>query len=122
MIGFPIIALLFLIGGYLRGGGWNLSVPLILGGVGAGAGAVFYAIPAIARPFYVVWYFVACCIGFVVGNMLVAAVFYIVVTGLGLVMRVFGRRALRKSADRGASTYWLDAAPKPAPARYFRQF
>ena len=122
MIGFPIIALLFLLGGYLRSGGWNLDAALVLGGVGAGAGALFWAVPAIARPFYLVWYFVACCIGLVVGNVLVAVVFYVVVTGLGTVQRAFGRKALRKVADRSAPTYWVDAGPRPAPARYFRQF
>lgn len=55
MTGFPIIALLYLVGGYLRSGGWNLDAALVLGGVGAGAGALFWAVPAIARPFYLVW-------------------------------------------------------------------
>jgi hypothetical protein len=122
MVGFPILAILFLLGGYLRGSGWNLDVALIVGGAGAGAGVLFYVLPAIARPFYLLWYFVACCIGFVVGNVLMAVVFYIFVTGLGLLMRALGRRALRTNIERGVATYWLDAAPRPAPARYFRQF
>ncbi len=122
MVGFPIIAMLLLIGGYLRGHGWNLPVTLAVGGGGAAAGALFWLLPGIARPFYVAWYFIACSIGIVVANVLMATVFYVFVAGLGLVMRVVGRKGLTKTVDRTASTYWIDAGPRPGRARYFRQY
>jgi hypothetical protein len=33
-------------------------------------GVVLYLMPQIARPFYVAWYFLACCIGIVTSNAL----------------------------------------------------
>jgi hypothetical protein len=122
MVGFPIVGMLLLLVGYLRGHGWNLPLALGVGGAGAVAGAVFWLLPGIARPFYVSWYFIACCIGIVVGNVLMGTIFYVFVAGLGLVMRLVGRQGLRKTGDRAAATYWLDAGPRPARARYFRQF
>ena len=108
--------------GLLRGKGWNLPLAGILGGGGLAVGLLLLAVPQIARPIYVVWYFVACCIGLVVGNLALAIVFFVLVAGLGLVMRALGRQSVRKSFDRQAPTYWQDAEPVDDPKRYYRQF
>jgi hypothetical protein len=118
----PCVALVFLLAGWLAGKGWNGAFALKLGGIGAAAGVVFYAVPAIARPFYVVWYALACCVGLVVGNVVLALVFYVLVTGIGLLKRLGGRQSIRKVPDRQAATYWIDAPPAPEPNRYYRQF
>jgi hypothetical protein len=122
IIGFPCIAVVFLLVGALRGKGWNLPLAAILGGGGLAAGLLLLAVPQIARPVYVVWYFVACCIGLVVGNLALAIVFFVLVTGVGLVMRVLGRQPVRKGFDKRAATYWHDAEQVDDPKRYYRQF
>ena len=122
VIGFPCVALVFLLAGWLAGKGWNVPFALKLGAIGAAAGALFYAVPAIARPFYVAWYALACCVGLVVGNVVLALVFYVLVTGIGLLKRLGGRQPIRKVPDRQAATYWIDAPPAPEPNRYYRQF
>ena len=122
VIGFPCIAVAFLLAGFLGGKGWNVSFALKLGGSGAVAGVLFYAVPAIAKPFYIVWYALACCIGLVVGNVLLGLIFYVLVTGIGLVKRLGGRQAIRKTPDHQATTYWVDAPPTPEAKRYYRQF
>lgn len=122
VIGFPCVALVFLLAGWLAGKGWNVSFALKLGGIGAAAGVLFYAVPVIAKPVYVVWYALACCIGLVVGNVLLGLIFYVLVTGIGLVKRLVGRQPIRKTPDRQAKTYWIDAPPAPEAKRYYRQF
>jgi hypothetical protein len=122
IIGFPCLAVLFLVAGHLRGQGWWVEGPLTFGLTGAAAGLVFLAVPAIVRPFYVVWYALACSIGIVVGNVLFALVFYLFFGGVGLLMRALGRKSMRTRPDRTAPTYWVDAGPAPEPGRYFRQF
>lgn len=122
VIGFPSLAVVFLLAGYFAGKGWNISFALQLGGFGAGAGALFYAVPAIARPFYVAWYALACCIGLVVGNVVLALIFYVLVTGIGLLKRLGGRQPIRKTPDHQAKTYWIAAPPAPEPKRYYSQF
>lgn len=122
VIGFPCIAVAFLLAGFLAGKGWNLSFALKLGGFGAVAGVLFYAAPGIAKPSYIVWYALACCIGLVVGNVVLALIFYVLVTGIGLVKRLFGSQPIRKTPDPQAKTYWLAAAPPSNPKRYFSQF
>ena len=122
VIGFPCLAVVLLLVGYFTGKGWNVGLALKLGGLGAGLGVLFYALPVIARPFYVIWYALACCIGLIVGNVVLAVIFYVLVTGIGLVKRCFGSQAIRKAPDLLAKTYWLDASVVSNPKRYFSQF
>ena len=122
IIGFPAVALVFLLVGKLTHGVWNTAAALKLAGFGAGAGVLFYALPAIAWPFYVVWYALACCVGLVMGNVLIALLFYVMVTGIGLLKRAFGAQPIAKRPDPQAKTYWLDARPVQDVKSYYRQF
>ncbi len=122
IVGFPCVAVVLLVLGLLRGKGWNLPLAAVVGGGGLGLGLVLLALPQLARPVYVAWYFVACCIGMVVGNLALAIVFFVLVTGLGLLMRALGRRPVRKTFDKRAATYWQDAEQVDDPGRYYRQF
>ena len=122
VIGFPWIAVVLLLLGWLRGKGWNLPLAAEVGGGGLAVGLLLLALPQIARPIYVGWYFVACCIGTVVGNLALGIVFFVLVTGLGLLMRALGRRPVRKTFDKRAATYWQDPEQVDDPNRYYRQF
>ena len=121
MIGFPIIAAVLALVGRVSTGGWKPGL-VWLGVIGCAVGAVLWLLPQIAKPFYLVWYFAACCIGIVVSNLLLAAFYYAVITPVGLLMRALGRDPMKRRFDRAAKTYWRDAEKSVAPARYFRQF
>jgi hypothetical protein len=117
VIGFPCVALALLLLGQAK-----LPLALRLGGAGVAVGIVLWIVPQIARPFYVVWYFLACCMGLVMGNLLLAGFFYLILTPFALAKRCFARPAIRKSFDRQAPTYWKEAGPPAEPERYFKQF
>jgi hypothetical protein len=122
VVGFPCVATALLIAQRVHSGTWIFSPALPLAAAGVTLGAILGAFPQIARPFYLVWYGVACALGFVTGNALLAAVYFLLVTPTGWVRRALGRPAFAKTFDRRATTYWRDA-PKPAAAsRYYRQF
>jgi hypothetical protein len=122
IIGFPIVAVMLFGMAHLTGRGPDDAHALALGLGGAAAGLLFWAVPAIVRPFYVMWYAVAGVIGFVVGNTLLIVIYYVCVTGIGLLMRLTGRRPLRLNPDPSVKTYWLDAPPSAEPRRYYNQF
>jgi len=122
IFGFPCLAAVGLLVGVLRGKGWHCPLAAIVGGGGLAVGLLLLAVPQLARPVYVAWYFGACCIGVVVGNLALAIVFFGLVTGLGLVMRVLGRKPVSKGFDRQAVTYWHDAEQVDDAKRYYRQF
>jgi hypothetical protein len=122
VIGFPCIAVVLILAGWVKTGGWKIQPALIIGGTGLVIGLVLLALPGIAGPFYVVWYGIACAIGLVMGNILLAVVFYILITGVGLAMRIAGKGSISKTLDKQATTYWQDAKPVSDPQRYYRQF
>ena len=121
VIGFPALAIVFTLMGWLKTGAVPTWTPW-LAAIGAGAGVLFWVIPQIAKPFYLVWYFAACCIGIVVSNLLIAGFFYLVVTPVGLIMRLLGRDPMKRRFEREATSYWMDAEKGVDPKRYFRQF
>jgi hypothetical protein len=122
IIGFPCVAGLLILVTWLKTGHWKLEPALGIGGVGLAIGLVLLALPGIARPFYVIWYGFACAIGLVVGNILLAVVFYILITGVGLAMRAAGRCSMRKTIDKHVTTYWKNAKSAADPQSYYRQF
>jgi len=122
MIGFPFLGLVFLVAGKMTGRGGDLKTSLMIAGAGFGLGLLLLLLPSIAKPFYVVWYLISCCIGIVVGNLMLALVYYVLVTGLGLARRVLGRSEIRGCANPKASTYWEDAEQVRNPERYYNQF
>jgi hypothetical protein len=120
-LGFLGVGLLLWVVVRWKTGQWE-KWPLWLGGMGAALGTICWAAPEIARPIYVAWYAVGGVIGFVVSNLLLIAVFYLVITPIGLVMRVLGRDPLERKWDPGAASYWKDAEKPVDAKRYFRQF
>ena len=103
-------------------GHWHLQKLLWLGGGGLTAGLFLWTVPSVCKPFYWVWYSVACCIGIVISNLLLMGFYFVVMTPTGLVMRAFGRRPLLKGFEKQADTYWKDMEPVRDVSRYYRQF
>lgn len=120
--GFPLVAIGMLFAGRWHSGGWNFAVAATVGSVGIALGLILRLIPQIARPFYLLWYTVACSIGFVVGNLLLTGIYFLLFTPIGWVRRALGRRTLQKGFDRNATTYWREAPPPGPPESYYRQF
>ena len=121
MIGFPVIAAVLAGLGWLRTHtipSWAIS----LAAGGFAVGLLFRLVPIVARPFYLIWYFLGCCVGLVMTNLLLAAFFYIVITPFGAILRACGRNSLRRARDPSASTYWHETEKSIDPQRYFRQF
>ena len=104
---------------------WRFGRPgtaRILWGIGLATGLLFYAIPPIRRPLYLGWMYAAFPIGWTVSQVALALTYYLVVTPVGLVMRLCGRDPMRRRFDPGARTYWVEHRSAGDPGRYFRQF
>ncbi|MEI7822855.1 MAG: SxtJ family membrane protein [Verrucomicrobiota bacterium] len=119
-IGFPIIAVLLGASARLRTHAWPVWT-LWLGGIGLAAGLVCMLVPRAARLLYLVWMAIGCCIGLVVSNVVLAAIYFLIVTPTGLALRMLGRDPLRRRFERGRASYWDDAEKAGDAERYFRQ-
>lgn len=100
---------------------WVWSVPV---GFVAAAGAL--AIPALvhapwARCLHVGWHAVTRTIELLLTWLLLAIVFWLVVTPVGIVRRRKSG-AFRPRPVPGTKSYWHDVPPVNDPARYYRQY
>jgi hypothetical protein len=85
-------------------------------------GAFGLLAPRLLRPVFVGWLMLAFPIGWTISNLVLALMYYGMITPLGLVFRLLRRDALALRPPRDASSYWQ---PKPMPVdvrRYFRQY
>jgi hypothetical protein len=77
--------------------------------------------PRWIRPVFTAWMRLAYPIGWVVSHSLLALIYFLVITPIGLIMRLFGRDPMQRRFNRSAPTYWVPHNPGGALARYFRQ-
>ena len=113
----------WLIAGFLVGfrtGWWILVVPAWL--LMAAIGTIGLLRPQLVRPIFVGWMVAAWPIGWVVSHLMLAGVYYLLITPLGLVMRLCGRDKLQLRRETQSTTFWTPRTPAPPASRYFRQF
>ncbi len=83
---------------------------------------VYYGVPPIQRPFYSLWMTVVYPIGWVVSHLMMLIVFYLVITPVGLIMRLCGRDSMTRVFESSRTSYWIEHDPAGNIDRYFRQF
>ncbi|MBC8165227.1 MAG: hypothetical protein H7Y20_05050 [Bryobacteraceae bacterium] len=107
-IAFSIIALVPV----WRGGGirwWSVAIAVT-------AGVLAIVRPDYLAPFNRVWTQLGVLLGRVMTPIVTAILFFVVITPIGLAMRLFSRNPMRPEFDRNAPTYWIPREP-PGPAR-----
>ena len=105
---------------------WTRGVTLeLLGGIGGAALAVcalYYLVPALRRPIYMGWMYAAYPFGFVIAHVVMAAIYFLVITPIGLLTRLAGRRTISRSFDSSADSYWQRREPRRGFGAYFKQY
>jgi hypothetical protein len=119
----PLLALFVIIAGAIL---WRrLNLPALAYTLWCGAAVLivlYYLLPAIRVSVYRAWLLTLFPIGWLVSHLLLALIYYLVLTPIGLLMRLAGYDPLRRRRDPSASSYWIDRQPDVEPHRYFRQF
>jgi hypothetical protein len=89
----------------------------------AGLALISAAQPRLLHPANVVWMRFGMLLSKVMNPVVTGLVFYLVVTPIGLLMRVLGKAPLPLGYDRQASSYWIDRRPPgPKPESMSHQF
>jgi Saxitoxin biosynthesis operon protein SxtJ len=89
--------------------------------------AALLAVAAIAAPMLLaplnrLWFELGRLLGKIVSPLVLGSIFFLVITPVALITRVFGRDELLMKKRR-AATYWIDRAPPgPAPDSFRRPF
>ncbi len=79
-------------------------------------------VPAFMKLVFVGMSYAAFPIGFVVSHVVLAIVYYLVLTPIGILMRIFRYDPMRRQLEPDAPSYWIKRAPHPDPKQYFRQY
>src|SRR3954465_7604240 len=105
---------------WYRGG----SGPAIWLSVAAGVLSVAVTLvrPRWTRALFLAWMWAAWPIGWLVSHGMMAGIYFLVLTPIGLAIRAFGRDPLERRFDVRADTYWVTRRREIDPASYFRQF
>lgn len=99
-----------------RGAGWPLiSIGIVL--IVAAALA-----PSALKWVHGPWMIAALALGWVMTRLLLTIVFFLVVTPVGLLQRVFGKRAIEVDFRPDAASYWQTRTARPVPEDYEKQF
>lgn len=90
--------------------------------VGAVVPAVGAVAPGTLRIVYLAAAYAAFPVGWVLSLVLLAAVYYLVLTPTGVLARLCGYDPLHRRRDPDAKTYWVPRPNHGDVRRYFRQF
>jgi hypothetical protein len=107
---------------------WKRGLPpttlAIVMAIGASAFLLIGAtLPRALRPVYILWMALAIVLGFIMTRVILTLVFFLVVTPIGLVMRMIGKDPLTKGADPSADTYWIPRTyPTKNPSRLLKYY
>jgi Saxitoxin biosynthesis operon protein SxtJ len=103
--GITFWVVLSLFGGFLLYRG-NAAWPYLFA-----AGGIFLLLGLVAvpvlRPIYFGWMKFAQVLAWINTRLILGVFFYVVMTPVGLIMRLIGRDPLQRKLDRAASSYWI---------------
>lgn len=103
-----------------RPGGDYVAAAIVVGGLVGMIAGVWK--PRLLRGVYVAWMLAAFPIGWVMSHLLLAAVYYGMVTPMAIYFRWTGRDLLQLSERQQAESHWIARPETREPSSYFRQF
>ena len=125
LVAFPLVSGICYWQGGLFGFDFGAATRTVSGGLlslGLVAGLLAWLAPGAVRPLYVGLLCITAPIGFVLSYVILGVLFYLVVTPLGLVLRLVRYDPLTRELEREAETYWVEVEPRASTESYFRQF
>jgi hypothetical protein len=98
------------------------SAAAVVGGVLMTVAAMYWAVPPLRRSIYVGWLYVAFPIGWTVSHIVMAAIYYLVMTPVGIGVRSLRGDPLGRKFDASARTYWQPRKTDRDAVSYLREF
>ena len=82
-----------------------------------------YAFPSILKPIYQIWMILAFCLGWINTRLILGIIFYLVITPIGLISKVFRKDFLDLKWRENKVSYWRKKEPKMfTPESYEKTF
>lgn len=123
LLGLMLPALFFCFGGAVsRIGidGWRVT--WVAWGFGALLALLVWLAPTLGCRLYVGWMLAALPIGWTLTHVILGLIYYLVLTPIGLLMRLTGKDPMQRRLERSAGSYWIERGDPDGASRYFKQF
>lgn len=111
-----------LVAAYLQFKAGYPTAATVVGIAAVTIGGLGLAVPRAIRPVYVTWMFLAFPIGWTISHLLLGAIYYLVMTPVGLLLRAFGNDPMKRRFEPDAKSYWTEHETAEDVSRYFRQY
>jgi len=119
-IWFPLFALVVGLAVARLSGAWTASIVIWCAAAAVASAGLIW--PLFARPVFVGLMVLTLPIGWVVSHVLLALILYLVVTPIGIALRLVGHDPLRLRDDPNRTTNWHPSAPMRSAADYTKQY
>ena len=104
---------------------WKWQAPLagwLLASIGIVVAVAYYALPSLRRPLFLAWRALVSPVQRAISYVVLAVIYYLVFTPVGLLQRLLGRDPMGRAFERDARSYFVRRRIASDPERYFRQF
>jgi len=64
-------------------------------------------LPSVLKPVYKAWMALSVVMGFIMTRVIMFMIFYLIVTPIGLIASITGKKFLDMKIDKGAKSYWI---------------
>lgn len=105
--------------------GFEWGHPVFLGAVGIGVLQLLFflaGVQFVSRALFIGLSVAFIPIGFVLSHVMLAFIYYVVLTPIALVFRLIGRDVIGKKLDPSAKTYWHERSGDQPAASYFKLY
>jgi hypothetical protein len=117
--GITFLVILSAVGGFLLYKGRPVGYAFV------GCGALFFFLgmwaPGGLRGIYRVWMGLAVVLGYFMSRIILSLLFYLVVTPIGLAMRLMGKDMLNRKWDPNADSYWIKRDNGPVDKKQYEK-
>lgn len=96
--------------------------PAGFGSVAAVLAVTAFFVPALAHRLYVSWMIAAMPIGWTISHLLMGLIYYVLITPMGLIMRLCGRDSMGRQFQPERDSYWIPHEMPKDKKQYFRQY
>ena len=115
LIGFTVLGLLSV------WRGWGITTTSVVLWSAGAVLAIAAFIPGLGRVAYLTVYLPTSIIGYVVSNVILALMFFLIITPLGILLRLMGKDVLQQRRQKN-STQWTPVKGVKTEDSYYRQF
>ena len=121
---FSVVPLVFfgILGAVLRFQFESPETSVVLWVVGFLISGIYCSARALRRPIYILWMRAVAPIGWTIWNVSMVVTFFLILTPIGIVMRILGRDPLQRDPDHDSTTYWIEQKSSNELSSYFEQF